>query len=88
MVRPRVSESDRAHFRAIGAVSGPLPEDGPPRSLVEMFERLDAIRRSLGPAARPGLAGEDEAELEAHLRVLRRGQEIRQRGENDPRGVA
>ena len=88
MVRPRVSESDRAHFRAIGAASGPLPEDGPPRSLVEMFERLDAIRRRLGPAARPGLAGEDEAELEAHLRVLRRGQEIRQRGENDPRGVA
>jgi len=88
MVRPRVSESDRAHFRAIGAASGPLPEDGPPRSLVEMFERLDAIRRQLGPAARPGLAGEDEAELEAHLRVLRRGQEIRQRGENDPRGVA
>jgi hypothetical protein len=85
---PRISESDRAHFRAIGEVSGPLPEDGPPRSLAEMFERLDAIRRQLGAAARPGVAGEDESELEAHLRVLRRGREIRQRGENGSRGVA
>jgi hypothetical protein len=88
MAPPRVSESDREHFRAIGAASGPLPEDRSPSSLGETFERLDAIRRSLGPAARPGLAGEDESELEAHLRVLRRGQEIRERGENRPRGAA
>jgi hypothetical protein len=36
---------------------------------VEVFDRLDAIRRTLGDAARPGLAGEDDSELEAHLRV-------------------
>ena len=72
----RASRGDREHFRRIADASGPLPEDAPPRSLVELFERLDAIRRTLGIAALPGAAGEDEAELEAHLRVLRRGREI------------
>ena len=72
----RASRADREHFRRIADASGPLPEDAPPRSLVELFERLDAIRRSLGVAALPGATGEDEAELEAHLCVLRRGREI------------
>ena len=76
----RASRRDREHFRRIGDASGPLPEDMPPRSLVELFERLDAIRRTLGVATLPGVAGEDEAELEAHLRVLRRGREIGARG--------
>jgi hypothetical protein len=80
MTSRRISEADRAHFRAIAAASGPLPEDGPPQSLGELFERLETIRRNLGSAARPGLEGEDESELEAHLRVLRRGREIRRRG--------
>jgi hypothetical protein len=77
---PRVTDADRAHFRAIAAASRPLPEDAPPRSLTEMFERLDAIRKTLGPAAQPGLTGEDESELESHLRMLRRAREIGLRG--------
>ena len=76
MERSRASRADRAHFERIGAASGALPEDAPPRSLAEVFDRLDAIRRTLGDAARPGLVGEDDSELEAHLRVLRRGREI------------
>jgi hypothetical protein len=79
-VGDRASHADRAHFRRIAEANGPLPDDVPPRSLVEMFERLDVIRRTLGAAARTGMTGEDEAELEAHLRVLRRGREIGARG--------
>ena len=80
MASRRASPRDREHFRRIAEASGPLPEDAPPRSLVELFDRLDAIRRSLGAAALPGAAGEDEGELEAHLRVLRRGRELGARG--------
>jgi hypothetical protein len=80
MSRPRVSDADRAHFRAIAEASEPLPGEAPPRSLAEMLERLEAIRRTLGAAARPGLAGEDDSELEAHLRMLRRAEEVGLRG--------
>jgi hypothetical protein len=83
----RASRRDREHFRRIGEASGPLPEDAPPGSLVELFERLDAIRRRLGEAAVPGVEGEDEAELEAHLRVLRRGREIGADGTQHARGA-
>jgi hypothetical protein len=72
----RASAADREHFRRVAEASGPLPEDAPPQSLVELFERLGAIRRTLGAAALPGAAGEDDAELESHLRVLRRGREL------------
>jgi len=83
----RASPADRAHFERIAAANDALPEDAPPHSLVELFERLDSIRRTLGDAARPGVAGEDESELEAHLRVLRRGWEIERRGAKRPRGA-
>jgi hypothetical protein len=76
----RASHADREHFRRIAEASRPLPEDVPPRSLLEMFERLEAIRLTLGAATQPGVMGDDEAELEAHLRVLRRGREIGARG--------
>jgi hypothetical protein len=76
----RASDAEREHFRRVAAGSGPLPEDRPPASLAEVFERLEAIRCALGPAARPGLQGEDPSELEAHLRVLRRGKELAARG--------
>lgn len=76
----RVSDADRAHFRAVAEASGPLPEDAPPRSLAELFDRLETLRRTLGSLAEPGVAGEDLSELEAHLRVLRRGKEISRRG--------
>ncbi len=37
-----------------------------------MFERLDSLRRTLGPWAEASAGGEDASELEAHLRVIRR----------------
>jgi hypothetical protein len=37
------SRADREHFQRIADANGPLPEDAPPRSLAEVFERLDAI---------------------------------------------
>jgi hypothetical protein len=83
----RASRAERRHFERIAAASGALPEDAPPRSLAEVFDRLDAIRRTLGDAARPGVAGSDESELEAHLRVLRRGREVGPGGAKRTRGA-
>lgn len=83
----RASRAERAHFERIAAANAALPEDAPPRSLAEVFERLEAIRRRLGAAARPGVIGEDESELEAHLRVLRRGREIGRGGAKRTRGA-
>jgi hypothetical protein len=76
----RASAAEREHFRRIAEASAPLPEDAPPSSLDELFERLEAIRRTLGGAAVPGVQGDDASELETHLRVWRRGQELRARG--------
>jgi hypothetical protein len=87
MDRKRASAADRAHFERVGAASAALPDDAPPRSLEEVFDRLDAIRRTLGAAARPGLAGEDASELEAHLRLRRRGREIEANGTQRPGGA-
>lgn len=76
MERTRASADERRHFERIAEASGPLPEDAPPRSLEEVFERLETVRRTLGAACVPGVAGEDASELEAHLRVLARGREV------------
>jgi hypothetical protein len=83
----RASRADREHFARIAKANGALPEDRPPDSLAEVFERLDAMRRALGAAAQPGLVGEDASELEAHLRVVRRGREIEARGTQRPRSA-
>lgn len=87
MDRSRASAAERGHFARVGAASAALPDETPPRSLEEVFERLDAIRRALGAAARPGLAGEDASELEAHLRLRRRGREVEANGTHRPRGA-
>ena len=76
----RASDSDRAHFRRIAEANAPLPDDVPPASLEEMFDRLDRIRRQLGAAARPGRTGEDDGDLESHLRYLAKRQEAGARG--------
>jgi len=80
MASRRASISDREHFRAVAAANTPLGDECLPSSLNEVFERLEALRRRLGPAATPGVPGEDESELSAHLWFLERREELRRRG--------
>jgi uncharacterized protein YbjT (DUF2867 family) len=72
MAAKRPSDAERAHFRRIAEANAAEADEAPPRSLAELFERLDALRRTLGRWADPGVAGEDESELEAHVRVRER----------------
>jgi len=72
MVAPRPSNADREHFRRIAEANAEDPGSSPPATLAEMFDRLTALRRALGPWAVAGIEGEDPSELEAHLRVMRR----------------
>ncbi len=65
------SEAERAHFRRIAANDAD-DQACAPRSLEELFERLDTLRQALGRWAEPGIEGEDESELAAHLRVHQR----------------
>jgi hypothetical protein len=87
MDRKRADAADRGHFARVGAASAGLPDESPPGSLDEVFERLAAIRRTLGAAARPGVAGEDASELETHLHLRRRGREVEANGTQRPRGA-
>jgi hypothetical protein len=66
------SDAERAHFRRIADANAMETDQVAPRSLTEVFERLEALRQRLGRWADPGIEGEDESELNAHLRVLRR----------------
>jgi hypothetical protein len=46
-----------------------------------MFDRLEEMRRSLGPLAIPGVvASDDEGDLASHLAYLERCRRIRSRG--------
>ncbi len=72
MTARRASDADREHFRRVAEANADDPEATPPATLAEMFERLTALRRTLGAWAAAGIEGEDASELEAHLRVIRR----------------
>lgn len=80
MSHRRASEADRAYLRRVAKGLEPLGDERPPASLEEMFDRLEALERSLGELAKPGLVGEDEAELRSHLRIYERAREIAARG--------
>jgi len=72
----RVSREDRAYFERIARQNASLPEDLPPASLAEMFDRLERIRRIHGSLAHPGAADADDGDLASHLALLRRGKQI------------
>ena len=76
----RASDDERGYFHRVAEGSGAREDDAPPRSLSEMFRRLDSIRRSAGSLARAGVPGEDESELRSHMPVYERWKEIRARG--------
>jgi hypothetical protein len=73
MAPGRPTRAEREHFRRI-AEANAAAESGssPPASLREMFDRLDALHRALGRFAQADPDGEDLAELDSHLRVVRR----------------
>jgi hypothetical protein len=73
----RPTEEERAHFRRIGAALASHRRSAPPASLAQMFERLEALHRTLGSYAQADHAGEHEAELASHVRVIRH---LRRRG--------
>jgi hypothetical protein len=83
MGRGQASRAERDYYRRIGEKSRRLEDATPPRSLEEMFNRLEEMRRRLGALTVPGLSGEDESELLAHLRLYERWKEIRRRGARD-----
>lgn len=72
----RASEADRAYLSRIAKGLEPIGDERPPASLAKMFDRLEALERSLGALAKPGIEGEDEDELRSHLRIYERTREI------------
>lgn len=72
MAPRRPTAAEREHFSKIAKANAEAEsESSPPGSLSEMFDRLEALHRTLGRFARAGLDGEDLSELESHVRVVR-----------------
>ncbi len=69
MSRRKASREERDYFRRVAEQNRALADEQPPRSLAKMFERRETMRCQLGPLCEPGVEGEDEAELEGHLRI-------------------
>jgi hypothetical protein len=82
MASKRATAEDRAYFARIGEENRSLREAEVPRSLAEMFDRLEDIRRTLGPLSEPGLDVDGEGDLASHRAFLERVGEIRRRGAN------
>jgi hypothetical protein len=73
MTPRRPTAAEREHFRRIAEANrAEAAEVTPPASLSEMFDRLEALHRALGPFARAGVEGEDLSELDSHVRVVQR----------------
>ncbi len=67
-----VSAADREYMRRIGEQKRALEDAVLPRSLAEVFDRMEAIERRLGDWAKPGVAGGSEGDLAAHLAFVER----------------
>ena len=80
----RASPEDRSYFERIALANERLEESPVPRSLAEMFDRLERVRRLHGPLARPGVDGDDEGDLSAHLAFLEKVRRARSRGTDIP----
>lgn len=71
MSERRATERERAYWRRLAEANAELARDErPAASLAEVFERMESMRRRLGPLAGAGLPPDDEAKL-AELRALR-----------------
>jgi hypothetical protein len=70
MSRPRATEAERAYWKKLDEANRLAePEAPPPATLEEVFERMNAIRRRLGPLAEPGLLADDEAAMKENLEI-------------------
>lgn len=72
MEKPRVSKTDRAAFARLAKASEVVCDEAPPRSISEVFDRLEAIRNALGRGSEPGLPPDEDAEIAELLRIRRR----------------
>jgi hypothetical protein len=71
--RPRASDAERAYWKKLGEASRAAEAELPlPASLEEVFNRMNAIRASLGELAQPGLAADDDAAIEENRRTRER----------------
>ena len=68
----RVSSADREHMRRIGEQKRLIEDATLPTSLAEVFDRMEAIERQLGELAKPGVSGESDGDLYAHLAFVTR----------------
>ncbi len=75
----KASAADRNYFARIARTNLMLDSNCLPKSLDEMFDRLEAIRRQHGPLAQPGIAGGD-GDLDGHLRFLAHQRAVLRRG--------
>jgi hypothetical protein len=69
--QPRASEADRAHMARVARQMRELDDEAAPASLAEALDRMDAIARRLGRWAKPGVEGESEGDLYAHLAMIK-----------------
>jgi hypothetical protein len=74
-VSRRASADDRACFARIEQQNRTLEEADVPRSLAEMFDRLEQIRRTLGPLAEPGVNADAE-DVIVHKLIAGRAEDL------------
>lgn len=68
----QASSSERDYFRRIAIQNSELPHGNPPKSLLEMFERLESIKLHAGELSEAGQPGTDTGDLQSHLDYLKR----------------
>ena len=73
MSRARSTDTEKAYWRKIGAANALLEsESTPARSMQEVFERMESIRRRLGSLAIPGLPPDDDFAIAENLKIRAR----------------
>jgi hypothetical protein len=68
---PTASQADRDYFARVARANAAIGDEDAPTSLDAMFDRLEEIRRRLGPLATPGVSIDDD-DLAGHLEFLAR----------------
>jgi len=67
----KATETEHAYFARIARQNRRISRERPPASLEDALARMEAIRRTHGALARPGVVSQDEpGDLDGHLRFL------------------